>query len=772
MPPKKSISSTGFDPRIYLGVIIFRWKLIAACFLWSIFIGVVYLRVAEKKYTTAGQIRITRDGMTALPSPLGKLGYEWTVQVINSRCATRAAERLRERWVDSLGGAHKLQPHVSVAWVWGAKGILNFAVSGSEPHYAQEYLQLVMEEHRAAWHDAKKNRISSVTEILDKELLQLAKRISDAEEEVINYQRVHRLPVIDARASLEESFLSTILARKNQLKMEQFLIETQHPLIRDANAGVLHNVNLLTRETGQAQPIGIAADVLERLEAMAEDAGDLDEETKRDPLVYDPEKYTDVKIRYYLAQAKEEELAARFEPKHPQLQKIRNEIAALEKHLDVGRRVQLESLMDRNSAINHQLKALEDAEYQWEGQYYQTSRLKAEFGRVKANLGRYESAYHTIYSRVFDVQVSEEMKSEHYSIISPAHSNFSPSWPDTRKILLIALVVGLGSGFGLAFVMQFVDNKVQTIRDVEDTLGLPFLGGIPFWVHSDLERTIRPIVTEEFSAGAVEAYRALRTSILTAADKVGEKILIMTSADSKEGKTLTTLNLAIMIAQAGKKVLVADMDLRRGRLHRSLETKRAPGITEALHDGRSLREITVPTRYEHLDFAPSGENKEQVAENLYGCDLKAFFAEAEREYDYVLVDTAPVLRVTDTVILASQQLGVVVYVAHVNRTPKPLIRYSLNLLTNARIIGVIMNSIEMHTISGMYYSYQYPNYAYYSNAYAYGYTYGYYHEDNDTKTGQGGSRRGRKWRKRIAALRQGEPTGIMNWVRRHLLPTD
>ncbi|MDA1087055.1 MAG: polysaccharide biosynthesis tyrosine autokinase [Verrucomicrobia bacterium] len=767
MPPKKSIDPPKFDYRVYLGLIIFHWKLIVVCFLWALLLGVIYIRVTDEAYSTTGQIRIVRDDLKSLPSPKGAVSWGWHKHVISGRCRDVAAARVGPDWVDVIG-PENLKPAVKPSYIMGLGGVIRFEVTSAYPEYAKVFLQAVMEEHRNAWEDDKRGTLRLVTSMLGDELTRLGEFISQAEDDVIEFQRVHRLPVIEAQAKLEEGFLSSILARKNQLKMEQFLHETQHPFLKDLNAGTLRHISDLTQQSGLMTPGELDESVRDGLRNFAKEAGDVasvgKESRTGDPLLTEPGGYSSLKVALYLAQAQEERLTARFEAGHPELKSIRENITNIERELEVQRKVQLESILDRNRAIAFQLSALEDAEYTWEGRYYATSRQKAEFRRVRANLGRYEGAYSTIYSRIFDVKVSEEMKAERYTIMSSAASSSRPSWPNPRKVLSVALAIGLGTGFGLAFVVYFLDNKVQTIRDIEVELGLPFLGGVPYWVHSDLERTVRPIVTEEFSAGAVEAYRALRTSVLTAVDKAGEKTIIMTSADSKEGKTLTSLNLAIMIAQAGRKVLLMDMDLRRGRLHRSLECERSPGITEALHEHWPLVDVIVPTRYENLSFAPSGENKEQVAENLHGADLKKFFAAAERDYDYIVVDTAPVLRVTDTVILASQQLGVVVYVAHVNRTPKPLIKYSLDLLTNARVLGVIMNSIEMHTISGIYYSYQYPNYAYYSNAYAYGYTYGYYHDDGapDSK---------RKWSRHRRPPSANGHRGVKAWVRKYLLPT-
>ena len=290
-------------------------------------------------------------------------------------------------------------------------------------------------------------------------------------------------------------------------------------------------------------------------------------------------------------------------------------------------------------------------------------------------------------------------------------------------------------------------------------MGIPFLGGVPYWAHSGLEKSIRPIVTEEHSTGAIEAYRALRTSVLTALDKLNEKIVIVTSADSGEGKTLTVLNLAIMTAQMGKKVLLVDMDLRRGRLHKSLGLEREAGLTDVLRKEKKLGEVIEPTKIDNLSFVSSGGSVDDTAELLQASDLVGIFAEARDEYDYIFIDTSPILRVTDTVIVATQGLGSVVYVAHVSQTPKSLIKYSLDMLKDIRVLGIVMNNIELHKFGSLYYTYQYPNYAYYSNAYAYGYD-SYYYDDKE------GVRKPRKHRSAWSSRRH----AVEKWFRRTFLP--
>ncbi len=242
---------------------------------------------------------------------------------------------------------------------------------------------------------------------------------------------------------------------------------------------------------------------------------------------------------------------------------------------------------------------------------------------------------------------------------------------------------------------------------------------------------------------------------------MNEKVLFVTSADSREGKTLTTLNMAIMVAQMGQRTLLIDMDLRRGRLHRSLDVEREPGVGDALREGKSLREIVKQTHIENLWFAASGTSLDDSSEVLQSSNILDMLVEIQDDYDYVFIDTSPVLRVTDTVILTTQGIGQVLYVARVNHTPKPLIRYSLDVLKEAPILGLVMNSIEMHKISSLYYAYQYPNYAYYSNAYAYGYDYYYY--DDQTH--------GRRKRKRRDSMRT-RMGHAREWLSKTFLPME
>jgi Mrp family chromosome partitioning ATPase len=167
--------------------------------------------------------------------------------------------------------------------------------------------------------------------------------------------------------------------------------------------------------------------------------------------------------------------------------------------------------------------------------------------------------------------------------------------------------------------------------------------------------------------------------------------------------------------------------------------------------------MVLKTKIENLDLIPTGSSVENASELLQATSLVAMFLDVQNDYDYIIVDTSPVLRVTDTVIMATQGVGALLYLARVNHTPKPMIRYSLDMLSEARIIGLVLNSIEMHRISSLYYAYQYPNYAYYSNAYSYGYNYYNYGDESSLRI------KGRRHKRT-------ESSGIRKWFNRTFLP--
>ncbi|MBL7115803.1 MAG: polysaccharide biosynthesis tyrosine autokinase [Kiritimatiellae bacterium] len=728
MPPQQPQQEQKIDFRIYLGILFFRWKIIVVCFLYCLLGGVLYLNLTPKQYGANCQILIYRDENVALSERAPWAEEKTHIYLLRSgKIRQRVVDRLATEWTERLGGKEKLTAPVNVNRTMTVGPTLFVSTKARDKGYAVAFLSALIDEHKKEWASFKQQSIQTVTQVLEDELHRLDDQLRESQEEVIEYQRLHDIFREDIKASIEGGYISALMRRRHALETEIMMMESSFPVLRDMNVGVLSDVARISRETSSSDIKGSegrgTSDSTEEL---------LPDELRADSLPQadgqEGERgWAELRVQLVNLEQQREEMLKNLKLEHTQVRAIDEEIQKVRDKLDLAAKIQMKRLEDRYQALKTQLNALESAAYKWRAQSLLSRQRRAEYDQLQSEVRRFEKNYSTLYERLHDLRVSEEQKAEHYRVIQEPIANPTPVWPDTQKILLVCLALGLGSGFGIALLMQVVDNKVQSINDVERELGVPFLGGVPYWAHSGLEKAIRPIVTEENASGAIEAYRALRTSLVASLGKINEKIVLVTSADSREGKTLTTLNIAIMIAQMNKKVLLVDLDLRRGRLHRSLGAAREPGMTDVLGSCGDLREVVQNTRIEGLSLIPTGSSVDNASELLQSADMVGLFSEIQEDYDYIMVDTSPVLRVTDTVIAATQGLGVVVYVVRVNKTSKPMIQYSLDMLKDSRVLGMIMNSIEMHRLSSLYYAYQYPNYAYYSNAYVYGYN--YHHDD-------------------------------------------
>lgn len=769
MPMPDEFEQKRFDPRIYLGILIFRWKLIVLCFVYCVLGGVLYLEFTPKEYQSRAEILISRDPSTKID----ETAYQWQsrhthVQLLQSSSFVRGIiERLTPRWLPRLAGKYgELSPRYWVQEIPSSDIRLYLFIRNTHPAYARAFLREAIRDFRDAREVVKNESYGSAVKLLQAELANLNDQIRAAEDDVIEYQRINQMEFVQAKASIEMGYLGSLVSLQHQLETEKWMLELQAPKLKGQSPEMIYDAYRLTRRIGGGDAdqaatgsLAVSPQTTERQQDVraytadaaqgknsSEAAGPKDEERTTSDM---GEAFAESRFRMARLQRQKKELAVYMKPDNPKLKAIDDEIKGILRDIEDASEVQFARLKMRQGAIDVHMSALDEAIRRWKNSYLMASRKTADFRHIQMVVSRLDGRYATLYSKMQDLRIDSEFKAERLTITQPVVTDPEPVWPDAFKILTAVLVAGIGSGLGLALLAYFFDDKVQSVSDVEATVGVPFLGGIPFWVRSDLANRIRPIVSEQHRSGAAEAYRALRTNVLSAVEKTGKKAILITSADSKEGKTLTALNLAIMIARTGKKVLLLDMDLRRGVLHKSFDMERSPGIVDMLRERRPIAGIVVGTPYDNLWFAPAGSVEKSTSELLHAVDLESVLGELLDAYDYVVMDSAPVLRVTDTVILASCPLCCVIYVAHANKTSKPIIKYSLDMLGDVHVIGMIVNSIEMHRISSLYYAYQYPNYAYYSYAYKYGYDYDLYDEHGrgaESHTPWGTARRAvRKW---------------------------
>ena len=316
--------------------------------------------------------------------------------------------------------------------------------------------------------------------------------------------------------------------------------------------------------------------------------------------------------------------------------------------------------------------------------------------------------------RLDQLQIDAALTTGGASVVQPAELPTDPVEPQPLRTAVLAGVVGLLLGLGAAFLVDYLDDSVRRTEDVEAVTNLPVLAVVP--VEPPPDR--RPIAMSEPQEFAVEVYRGLRTSVQFLGLDRKLRVIQVTSSLPGEGKTTTATNLAVVLAQAGHQVALVDADLRKPRLDEIFDVPMRPGLTETLVSGDPV-ELAV-NQLDRLHVMSAGTMSSNPSEMLASSRFSALVADLAARYEYVIIDSSPVLPVADALALSRVVDGVLM-VCQANRTSKRTLAECLGRLeqVGASMIGIVLNKASDRT----------------SHDYGYGYGYGYgYHQPAQSPT--------------------------------------
>jgi capsular exopolysaccharide synthesis family protein len=292
-------------------------------------------------------------------------------------------------------------------------------------------------------------------------------------------------------------------------------------------------------------------------------------------------------------------------------------------------------------------------------------------------------------------------------IVDPATAALKPSRPNKPLNIALGVVVGLIVGIGLAFFIEYLDTSVKTIDDVERALQSPVLGVIP--------QNVGLLMFEGAESPHGEAYRVLRTNLLFSRKDDKLNTICVVSAGAGEGKTTTAFNLATVFAQSGNRVVLVDSDLRRPTIHKLLKIANTIGLTSYLLKQNTLDEVIQTTPLPNFDFLPSGKLPSSSLGILSSPQMKDLINELRQRYDFVVFDSPPIMGVSDASVLASE-VDMTVQVIQYRRYPQPMNIRAKQLIekVGGRLIGIVLNNINMSQDESYYYYSGYYHDYYYS----------------------------------------------------------
>lgn len=404
------------------------------------------------------------------------------------------------------------------------------------------------------------------------------------------------------------------------------------------------------------------------------------------------------------------ELSQRYGELHPEMKKNQ---AAIE---DARNRLQAEVAKVVESVRQDYESALQE-ERRLEAQYAAVEREATELNRKSIDYSVLENQAKTnreIYQRLLqqqqELQVASNNKANNVRLVDRAEVPAAPFTPDVPRNLLVALAIGLTLGIALAFGLDYLDDTIKTPEDITRRLNIPFLGLVPA-VRGDKLPVLSGPVPHDFG----EAYRALRTSLVFTSGGDRTRVVVVTSAQPLEGKTTTACNLAIVLALGGSRVLLVDADMRRPGVHRALRVQNTVGLSHLLVGQARVREAIQRTDDPNLYVLTAGRTPPNPSELLASDRMKHLLENlATGPFDWVIIDTPPVLAVTDAVILTPLVSGVV-FVLGAEMTRRRLAQRAVEMLSvnKPHVVGAVLNRVnfERHKYYySRYYGYQYKSY--------------------------------------------------------------
>ena len=664
----------------YRDLLIRKWWMLACGGLVGLVVGLLLWWWQPTTYLSVGRMIVS----IKLAIPEGSVYSEELGNFLGTQAALMQSRAVIERAQARLDSQTQRQPPVPVSLrvsVSPKTSIFVLEASGRHPQQTRAFLQAAMEEYIKFKKEMRTQTSDTTVAGLTEQVLRLEKELRACQEDLVRFQCSNSVVLLQEQGNIAGNYLGAIHQRLAAAKAEEAWLQSLTPE---------QNLQQLAANTegSSATPVGISSGLAgtDRAEAFNAD-------------------YLKTRQELLLLQAQQQEWAEYLKPKHPKMVGLTAEIGRCERLLAILRQDSADRLESRKSSLAKLIEGLEQNVQEWNVKALEISRKSAEYQRLRANEQRVQALYDRLLSTLQTLDTNKEISPESVTLLEPA----SPPFSDLRKPfrqLITAIAVALAISIGLVMLIDQVDDRLNSYTEVQHWFSEPILVQIPRQRPTSKNGAIPLLSQEDPRLAFAEAYRSLRSSLLYLESQgTRPKTLILTSSIPHEGKSLTSANLAITLAEGGARVLLVDADLRKGALHRLFaQPNPSPGLTEVFVGQCPWQEAVVPTQYPNLSLLARGAAAEGSSGSFVKPLVRDFLKTASAGFDYVLLDTAPILAADDVPSLAPQ-VDAVLFVLRAEHTPARIACAALNALYSrqARVLGIIFNSVR--TSNADYYTY-------------------------------------------------------------------
>jgi polysaccharide biosynthesis transport protein len=572
--------------------------------------------------------------------------------------------------------------------------LVQISYTDPDPRLATEITNFLVRTFTEENFKTKYEAVTQTSDWLSTELADLQMKVQTSEEKLVRYQKDHSILGVDEKQNI-------VTAKLDELNRELTAAQTDR-IQKESNYRLAANGDPSAFSKPSRQGESGMLDKLREKEAELN--------TQR----------AQVTTQFGTGYPKVAELSN-------QLKQVRAEIAAEEARMQ-------QEIRDEYLAALQRENLLITAFNQQKQEANQLNESAIEYSVLKRDAEANRQLYQDLLQRLKEAGVSAGLRSSNIRVVDVARTPTNPIKPNVPRNLELGLLLGLACGIGLAFVLESLDTSIRTMEELRAVSTLPALGTIPLQatnngslrkrlttvsLESDKSEALALVTYARPRSEAAEAFRSLRTSILLSSYGAPPRVILVTSALPQEGKTTISANSALVLAQRGGRVLLIDADLRRPGIDKLFGYRSRGGLSTLISGGDKVEDVIVPfADVPNLCILPAGPIPPQPAELLGSTVMKDHLARWRTEFDHVIIDTPPCLSVTDAVVL-SPEADRIILVARAGKTTKIALRHACDLLlqVNARVMGIVLNALNMRTAEGYYY-------------YGGRYSHNYYHEDS------------------------------------------
>ena len=616
--------------------------------------------------------------------PQDQLPLTTSVAQATAREDLNEAKRLAP-YVNNILGGLKVEPVKETRGYYKETRLIDIKFTHSFPEVTSKVVNAIAETYVFTNLEKRTEANSTTGDFLQKRIAELQQQIRTAEERLMNYAKNNQIISLDPNQN-------TVVERLAGLNRQLLEAENDRKTAEAAyNAARLPN----------------AAD------ALAES---------------DPKQANEIETKLVDLRQKRAQLLVDATEEAPEVKEVDQQLGELEKQLkDLRSRKSNTLLTNLHTRYQQTLEREQSLRKSFEQQRAQTlsqNEAAINYRIIQQEIETNKSLLNGLLQGAKENDVVMAGKPNNISIVDYALTPDSPVGPNRARTIIAAFFLSIGLGVGLALFFEYLDDTVHSTEEVERVLHLPALAVIPSVGHARRRRLIPGTTALQKQNGhdpnnsellmnvdgrspLAEAYRHLRTSVLLSTAGRAPKSLLVTSSLPGEGKTTTAVNTAISLAQTGASVVIIDADMRRPRLQTIFDMKGQEGLSSILSSDISEGEMLEIVRQDEesgLSVLTSGPIPPNPAELLGSEQMRRLVAALQANYTHVVIDSPPVSSFTDGVLISTMVDGVLL-VVHGGKSSRHIVRRSKQLLNDvgAKIFGVVLNNVNLHSHDYYYY---------------------------------------------------------------------